>query len=525
LAATGFHPGWGIVLSSPESCVVRDCVMFMNVGGITLQPTGSIGGEDSGSNNVIENCVCYGNTFGGVVRYGANNDIIRDCYLYKNVREDTEHFGVMHYLRMSGSLLIKNNISWGQNFDYSVKPGGQQEKLENCVGLGRIRIANGNVSHNLIGGRNEYDRRSNAPADSILFRREKNLDKDFEFADPLNLDFRLQPDSRYHGTAPDGSDRGPYQYKANIFYVSPAGDDRADGLSMRAPWRTLKRALKGLRPGDTLYLAEGQYAAVPWNKAGDGKSPIKVSARGRGTVVITGKQTVTGGAGILFERVNFANGVDLADSRDMAFKNCTFFGSTNGLNAEKVEGLKITHSVFANVSLNLTQSGAVTLSGNIYANAGKPAVRLDAARAIRYSDYNNYQDRAQCWQVGGATWSFADLQKQHDRYSQAVMSELTVEKGVPRLANSMRFQTTGPNSTALGIHHEYDVTTKTLGLVGPFLHSASDTTANIEWWATHPARFSLSWGETPDMKKTVGSFTGPERFNTFSLTGLKPGQT
>ena len=182
----------------------------------------------------------------------------------------------MHYSGMTGPLLIKNNISWGHNFNYSVKPGDQQERLENCVGLGFIRISTNKMSHNLIGGGNEYDRSSNAPADNILFLREQKLDKDFEFADPLNLDFRLQPDSRFRGTAPDGSDRGPYPYKANIFYVSPAGDDQADGLSMRKPWRTLARALKGLRPGDTLYLAEGEYAAAPWNKAGDGKSPIRI---------------------------------------------------------------------------------------------------------------------------------------------------------------------------------------------------------------------------------------------------------
>jgi len=36
LAATGFYPGWGINLNAPVSCVVRDCVTFLNVGGIRL---------------------------------------------------------------------------------------------------------------------------------------------------------------------------------------------------------------------------------------------------------------------------------------------------------------------------------------------------------------------------------------------------------------------------------------------------------------------------------------------------------
>ena len=128
-------------------------------------------------------------------------------YTYKNARDGGEYFGIMHYLTMTGPLLIRNNISWGQSFDYSVKPRGQ-EKLENCVALGYIR--NANMIHNLIGGGNEYDRSSSeASADNILFLREQKLDRDFEFSDPLNLDFRLQPDSRFRSTSLDGNDKYP----------------------------------------------------------------------------------------------------------------------------------------------------------------------------------------------------------------------------------------------------------------------------------------------------------------------------
>jgi len=525
LAATGFYPGWGILLGQPESCTVRNCVCFMNVGGIVLQPIEGLGKGDGGSNNVVENCVAYGNSFGGVVRYGANNDVIRNCYLYKNIREGQEHFGVMHYSTMTGPLLFKDNISWGHSFNYSVKQGHQQERLENCVGLGYIRIATEKMSHNLIGGGNEYDRgSSNAPADTILFAREENLDNDFEFADPLNMDYRLQPDSRFRGTTPDGSDRGPYQYEKNIFYVSLAGNDRADGLSMRSSWRTLARAFKGLRPGDTLYLAEGEYSVPPLNKVGDGKSPIKICARGRETVIIRRGLSLTGGAGIVFERLTFSRGATLKDSRDLSFKNCTFFGTADGLNADQVETLKVTHSIFVRVPLELKNSSGVHLSGNIYANVGKPTVRLDAVGAIRYSDYNSYRDPAQCWEVNGAIWSFADMQQAHDRYSRTLEPKFTVEKSVPRLKNDSPFQSVGPGSTALGIHHEYDVAAKTMDLVGPFLHSASDTTANIEWWSSLPGRYSLAWGETPETNNAVNGFTGVGRFNTFSLTDLKPGQ-
>ncbi len=525
LAATGFYPGWGILLGQPVSCTVRNCLCFMNVGGIVLEPNEGLGKGDGGSNNVVEKCVAYGNTFGGIVRYGANNDVVRDCYTYRNVREGQEHFGVMHYSGMTGPLVFKNNISWGHNFNYSVKQGNQQERLEKCVGLGFIRISTNKMTHNLIGGGNEYDRRSNAPVDTILFVRERNLDKDFEFADPLNLDYRLQPDSRFRGTAADGSDRGPYQYKENIFYLSPAGNDRADGLSMRKPWRTLARAFRSLKPGDTLYLAEGEYAAAPLNKAGNSKSPIMIRGRGRDTVVVRGKFTMTGGAGIGFERLNFSGGVSLNNSSDLTFKNCTFFGRAAVLMAKQVAGLKVEHCVFAGVPLNIKDSNGVFLSGNIYANAGKPAVGLDATGAILYSDYNNYQDKAQCWKVKNTKWSFASLQKQHDRYSQTLKPQFAVTDGLPCLKDDNQFRSIGPHSTALGIYHEYDAAPKALDLVGPFLHSTSDTTANIEWWISRPATCSLAWGETPEMKNTVGNFRGLGRFNTFSLTGLKPGRT
>lgn len=521
LAATGFYPGWGILLAAPVSCVVRDCVTFMSVGGIVMEPKDQIGGA-GGSNNIVENCVSYGNSFAGIVRYGANHDVIQNCRTYKNVREGAEHFGIMHYVGMPGQLLIRNNISWGQNFDYSVKPAAK-ERLENCVALGYVR--NANMFNNLIGGGNEYDRSSStATADNILFLREQNLDKNIEFADPLNLDFRMQPGSRFRGTGPDKTDRGPYPYIANVFYVSSGGDDLADGMSLRTAWRTLERAFKGLRPGDTLYLEKGPYAAVTWKKAGGGEKLIHIRGRGREPVVITGRLVMAGGSGVVFERLDFTGGVALEGSREVAFKNCTFSDVTEGVKAESVKGLRITHGVFAGAPVKLKNSSGVFLSGNIYANNGIAAVQTDKADAIRYSDYNSYQDAARCWQVNGAAWPFANLQQQHDRYSLVVEPQFSQELGVPRLTNTVPFKGRGPNSTPLGIYHEYDIFAGKLDLVGPFLHSASDTTANIEWWSSRPANYSLTWGETPEVTNTIGNIKGMERFNTYSLSGLRPGQ-
>jgi hypothetical protein len=521
LAAGGFS-GCAINLNVPVACTLRRCVTFLSQIGIRMGPADKLGGEGGGK-NVVEHCDSFGHTFGGIVRYGANDDIIRHCRTYKTRREGAEHFGIMHYVAMPGTLLIADNISWGQSFDYSVKPVAN-ERLERNVALGYIR--NAKMYNCLIGGGNEYDRGSTtitAP-DNILFEREKNLDRNFEFADPLNLDFRLQPDSRFRNAAPDKSDRGPFPYMANIFYLATSGDDAADGLSMRKPWRTLDRALKTLRPGDTLYLDEGEYAGVNWNKPGDGKSPIRLGARGRGTVVIKGKLTVAGAAALKLDRLAFADGLTLNSGSDIAVNNCTFFGPT-GLNAEKVRTLSVTHSLFAAVPLTMARCEAVTLAGNIFANAGAPAVQVDSASVIRHSDYNSYQDASQCWQVKSSRRSLREIQRQQDRYSVVLTPELSVEKGVPQLVNVGRFQSLGPHSTAMGLHHDYDVAPASLDLVGPFLHLATDTTANLEWWSSRPATFSIAWGDTPEMTKVIQGIKSGARFNTFTLSGLTPGQT
>jgi hypothetical protein len=545
LAASGFFPEWGISLEAPESCVVRNCVLYLSVGGVVLGDS-----NNGGSNNLIENCVSYAHTFSGISRYGANNDIIRNNRTFRTKTEGKEHFGIMHYLRMKGPILIQNNLSWGQNFDYSVKPH-EQDTLDRNVGLGFIR--NRTMIHNLIGGGNEYDRSSNAPADNILFRREKDLDRNFEFADPLNLDFRLQPDSRFRGSAPDGSDRGPFPYEANIFYLSPEGDDSADGLSMRSPWKSLDRALRSLKPGDTLYLEAGRYASVDWKSAGDGKAPIRIRGRGRGAVVLAGPMELEGLKTVEWERLAFDGVVKVGKSQNLLFKNCTFFGDEGGLRLNGVSDAEITHSVFAKVPLDVTGSGGITLLGNLFAHEGAPAVKVDDIEGVLHSDFNSYQDGSVCWEVGGDShssekqgwvqsllsmvrkpavspaeglrWSFDELQGLHDTHSLQLIPQWGTVDGMPVVANSEIFAGRGPHSTGIGIYHEYQVEGETLDLVGPFLHLVSDTTANFEWWTSQPATFDLAWGDSPATENVVRRVKGNERFNTFSLTDLQPGKT
>ncbi|MFA7158639.1 MAG: DUF1565 domain-containing protein [Kiritimatiellia bacterium] len=539
LAATGFYRSaqkglnwakdyeWGILLNRPEKCTVRGCVTFLNAGGIATV---------NGPKNTVEDCLSFANYCqnhapgGCIMMYGGSNlvdNVVRNCRVFKS-----SNWGIKYYGLIAGPCLLENNIAWaiggarvgGDAADYQIKGegAGEQGLAKGCIGLGRFFNVK-NVQNCLYAGDNGYRWEMVTTPDNILLRSETNLNRDIEFADPDNMDFRLQADSRFRKAGPRGRDRGPCPFEKNIFYLSPEGNDENDGLSLRQPWRTLARAVKNLKPGDTIYLAEGTYAANIKLSAGrEGKKPVSIRGRGFGIVAVSGQLDVAKSAAVEFERIQFACGVNLQDSRQISFNNCSFTGPGGGLRAENVQGLKVTHAGFANVPLELKKASDVILSGNIYANKDVPAVSLDSSGAILYSDYNSYQDPKQCWQATGAPLPFVELQKNHDRYSQVASPELVMEKGIPCLVNFNLFAGRGPLGTAQGIYNECEQSE--LRLAGPFVHSASETTANIEWWLSRSATCSLAWGDTPEITNVVQGIESG-LYSSFSLAGLKPGRT
>src|SRR5688572_14976879 len=75
-------------------------------------------------------------------------------------------------------------------------------------------------------------------------------------ASPAHADVRSHPPVR---PLPAASDRPADAAAVRSLYVDPVrGDDAAAG-SREAPWKTLGRAARDLRPGDVLYLRGGVY--------------------------------------------------------------------------------------------------------------------------------------------------------------------------------------------------------------------------------------------------------------------------
>ena len=508
---TGWHfltgRTWGIALNEPSNCVIRRCTTFLNFGGIAM---------DNGSGNQVDTCLAFGNMTYNILVFGGpenHDNIIENSYAYRG------QSGMHFYGKLAGPVILRNNRAWGHGLDFSNKCGNADSKkfglVERCIGLGNFQ-AHG-LKHTIMGGLNEYDRLLEEPADNILFAREKDLDANREFADPANMDFHLQADSRYRGK--DGQpDRGPFPYASTMYYLSPEGADQNDGLSLGRAWKTLAAALKKLKPGDTLYLEEGAYDANLTSRL----SRVRLLGRGLGRVIIRGSLMLEDSTAVEFERLLFTDSISVNGGENFVFKSCQFGGQNDALLVKAVQGLTVSHCLFVRNRLALTGCTGATLTGNLFANESGPALKIEGNDPVLYSDYNGYQNTEIVRQTKGQARSLKEVQAGgSDIHSLERNGQVEVEDGIPVVRNPVALEGWGPLAGSLGIHNEF---IKPLtALAGPFLHSVDDTTANMEWWCSESIAFELKWGDTPEMTNTVKIPKGFQ-YSGYSLTGLQKGR-
>ncbi|RFC43320.1 MAG: hypothetical protein DVB28_001580 [Verrucomicrobia bacterium] len=518
---------WGIVLKEAKDCVIRHCTAFLNGGGI-LTRSGNEGG------NLLEDCVAYGNISphgfecGGVVAVAVRNDTLRRCTAYKG------GVGVRLY-GGEGYGLIENSLGWGNVLDLGIKGGktGEISDVRDCVALSYLP-SHREVVRSIIGFRNTYLDGVKAGTDTSIRLNFERVNRGQEFADPLNFDFRLQSTSTMRGSAPDKSDRGPFPYQGNVFFVKTDGDDLADGLSVKAAWKTVARAAKELRAGHTVYFEQGVYSGDVVIKAENtGPDPISWRARGTARVLMPGAIKVEGGHGIEFERLNFASTVSVTASERVRFNNCRFFADDKALHATHCNGLAVSHSEFtrfAQVGVQLDGCTGVELSSNVYDNRHGPAVTFGVAAdvnlALRYSDYNSYADADKAWMVNGQTIALTDARKTaQDIYARELRTVFSLRDGISEVKDRIALAVGGALGKSLGIHQ--DLMSNALSMSAPTLHSVTATTANIEWQMSRGSESGIAWGETPacETQAKYKVTNDEDTFRNFSLTGLKPGTT
>ncbi len=518
----------GFMVIDSRHITIRRCTAFFNQGGITLHN----GDKFAGGDNVVENSRAFGNAE-GIACYYPNNTIFRDSVAFLN-----EGAGINFYAGRRGNVLFSRNLAWGnRSHDFHMKGAGLSGDdigalAEHCIGLNKVMVFN--LQHCIVGGENESRRGDHAlyakpmSADNIALPtvtvpaagssapdvdvclKELDAFKDREFADPINFDFRLQSTSQFRNAGTKDSYSGPYPYEPNIYYVTNNGNDQADGLSMGKPWKTIAHAFKNLKTGDTLYIAGGRYS-------GDAAISVKnVKIRGRGLepAVIDGKFSITNSEGVVIERLQFTENVHLEKSRDISIDNCVFAKSVD---AVEVQGLNIKHGIVA-VTLGLKDCSKVFLSGNIF--AGSPGIKVDNPESIIYSGYNSYADAANCREVGGKKTSLVELQKDQEVNSRIIKPDISMKDGIVTVRNLNQFLGVGPLGTSIGIYREWSPLS--IHVVGPKIHSVTDTTANIEWWTSLPAHVELLWGDTPQCTNSVA--LDQTNYFSYSLIGLEPGK-
>ncbi len=507
----------GVYLWRSKQCIIRNCTAFLNAAGLTILSDGE---------NKILDCHAYGNysrystESGNITIFQPQDEVVTNCW--------TAHG--RHGLRMyaddgaTGGMMT-GNVSWNnRGAQYQVKAGrlaSANSVLAESIALGGgVSVLNIESSILETGGRREDNAVNN-----IFLDRFPGLDPEAEFADPVNMDYRLQSTSQFRGAGTDGSDLGPFQYQPTVFYLSQYGNDRADGQSVGTAWRTLDHALSSLRPGNTLYITAGTYS-VSRDLHIHSRPDMPLSIRGRGTdsVIIKGLFEVYHSDFINIERIQFDDGLLVRESTGIRILNCAFTHEQTPLVASQVRGLRIEHcefSGYAQAGITATQSVGIYLSSNLYdISPDAVAVRIDDGRAVSYSDYNSYSRDNAIWYAGGASYDLDEL-IEHNYESYSIIAQPNIKSigGVAFVVNTEAFAGRGAKGTAIGKYNPF-VIDQELQFVGPNLHSATDTTANINWWSSAPTEIHLQWSGPDGSGESL--VLDSHRFGTFSLTGLKP---
>lgn len=546
LTITGFNPAeeaprqdssqnsyWGIVLVYGHHCIIRNCRVYFNGNGICvstlIDSTGYNNAPGSGD-NIIEACEAWANftTYGtgdrgGLTIFRPRRDIIRNSVSFLNQNQGLTIRGASTEIdELEGQSFLVDNLIWGNGTDVKIKTGNPDylHRVERCVLTGSWSLKTKPVN-SIVG---KLHTGQSVLADNVLLHGEEPVDQDREFADPANHDFRLQGTSSFRNAAPNGGDRGPFPYRANIFYVKPDGNAAANGLSMEQAWQSLDRAVSQLKPGDTLYLAPGTYQSDGvWNLVGEADQPIAIRGRGTEPVVLQSPINLANSRHVELERLQITSGLMLADGTDILLRDCWLAGEPQALLARSVAELKVMHCAFTGfreAAIVLESSSGVDLRSNLYDNEAGVALRTDREDAIRYSDYHGYMRPQTAWSVQGTT---LDLAAAPESFSRQFAARFTTRNGALTLINKEQTKGLGLYGRSVGPHRDEVPPIKPELMTPPVVHSLTPTTADIEWMLSQPVGCDIAWGTTPACENEKSLEIN--YFGTFSLTGLQPGTT
>ncbi|NLF94749.1 MAG: DUF1565 domain-containing protein [Oligosphaeraceae bacterium] len=462
LAVTGFYSHYrnfyGLRLSGPGNNRVRNCQAFFNSNGIHLGCR-----KDSS----IEDCTVYANGSNAPVS-GGNMVCWGDC---ENIRiSNCRSFFSTHpnnlEIRFYGGTIkdsrVENSISYGS---IGLKANTSNTWCINSVNGGQGYAAE-NGRNNVFRGGNAY----NAQDTSLNLDTIPRAEWDGLFADPENYDFHPQSDARglENGLIDDG----------NIYFITPAGNDSAEGRSLKQSWRSLAK-LNSLPKGSIVYLSPGRYPGTTLLAQG-----LKIRTRGIGNAaVITGDMQVKG-QDLEFSNLNFIAGRVEVTGRGNRFHACGF----EAVLSIAGQDTALTHNAFSTQPVAGNGAGGYKHS-NIYLAGLQTA--LDG-----FVDF--------------------DLPGENPQFRDCANGDFTV-------ANHSAFLGRGFDGHPAGPYRLVRAPQESSTLL-PQVHSVTESTINVEWW-TNSAQGSseLQWGLDPECLRSVGQSYSGSYYHTVTLENLAPG--
>ena len=234
--------GFGLCMRSTQNCVIRDCTFINNAGGACF--------VYGCANDVVRDCLFVGNAdalYGELAQLYFSSRT-KNAKAVNNIVLNAETHGIRFYNRATDCTAIGNIIKKARIGLYFKSTGGTRIAKNNVVvDCSYVNFGTGvnpgpmTVQSNTFHVPN-WCSKNNVPkpdATNLIFDPRKT---DPRFCDPDHLDYRLQADSPCRGKGRDRGDPGAYQFQSNVFFVSPKGNDKNDGLCAARAWRTLKHA-------------------------------------------------------------------------------------------------------------------------------------------------------------------------------------------------------------------------------------------------------------------------------------------
>ncbi|EDY19138.1 Fibronectin type III domain protein [Chthoniobacter flavus Ellin428] len=491
---SSFLNSGGIYLLAPIHCLVEDCHAFANISRFQVVGNNIIGwgvSETTFRRNVVEAIWGAGASAGDITFYGGP------------ARKDISPLGTMEdNVAINAGIMIKGSAE-----------GSEQHR---------------NAS---VGAIAYYYQKPDTT--NVLLRDFENAQAQQTYADPLNHDFRLQADAPASGAA-------------NVFFVSPTGDDAAAGNALKTAWRTLAHAAKTAQAGDTIYVTAGEYhETLAPAQSGTAEKPIRFARRGHDCVILDGggklpvgvdlkersHVTVTG-----FVVRNFARAsIEAQGGEAVRMENMIVTGSAgDGVSLALTREAIFTHNLIRHcrgADLRLANCPLATVTANIF-EAGKEArLQCDAASLTElWSDANAFPPASGSSPlVVAAGKSYASLSAWQKATAQDPGSITAAEKYRDASAEPADFALRtdspligrAPDASAIGPFLRLHVD-RPLPVEDLTLHDTGAATATVEWSTpTRRAESTLEWGEDPTCPNKVTS--SATVFHTVSLTNLHPG--